>query len=96
MIVWRVKRDNHRLRGHLAYGCFGWSVGLSLAEIAVTTWLLSTTWAHWKEEWRIITPLLFTLWMAAQFYGAFRLWQMAERETKESRRTLEDEVNPEK
>ncbi|EGU80876.1 hypothetical protein RAB80_016886 [Fusarium oxysporum f. sp. vasinfectum] len=76
MIVWRIKRHNTLLLSRMAYTCCVWQVTGAITEVAVTIYLLNRSWHRWGLEWRIITPLVFSLWITTQLYGASRLYQM--------------------
>ncbi|KAH7245489.1 hypothetical protein BKA59DRAFT_172235 [Fusarium tricinctum] len=82
MIIWRVKRDNPALLSRLAYGCCIWAIIAAITESVVTIYLLHMSWHRWGIEWRIITPLVFSLWITTQFYGASRLYAMGRAERR--------------
>ncbi|KAI8302294.1 hypothetical protein K4K61_008055 [Colletotrichum sp. SAR11_59] len=82
MILWRVRRKDHRLLSYLAYGCFGWILLGAILETSITIYLLHRSWDRWGRVWRVVTPLIFSLWITTQLYGASRLFQMARSEQR--------------
>ncbi|TEA11354.1 hypothetical protein C8034_v007531 [Colletotrichum sidae] len=84
MIVWRAKRKHHRLLSYLAYGCFGWVLLGATLETSLTIYLLHHSWDRWGRVWRVVTPLIFSLWISTQLYGASRLFAMARSEQRKS------------
>jgi peptidoglycan biosynthesis protein MviN/MurJ (putative lipid II flippase) len=77
MIVWRVKNDNHQLLARMTYCCCVWVLLGATAETIVTIYLLHRTRSRWGIVWRIVIPMVFSLWIITQLYGAYRLFQMA-------------------
>ncbi|CAI6092748.1 unnamed protein product [Clonostachys chloroleuca] len=82
MIVWRVKSRNHVLRSRLAYFCCAWVVAAATAEVSVTVFLLQKSWPLWSLAFRVVTPIIFILWITTQLYGASRLFMMGRSEGK--------------
>ncbi|KAL0931096.1 uncharacterized protein CTRU02_213831 [Colletotrichum truncatum] len=82
MIVWRARRGDHRLLSYMVYGCFGWILLGATLETAITIYLLHRSWDRWGRIWRVITPLIFSLWISTQLYGASRLFLMARSEQR--------------
>ncbi|KAI8661068.1 hypothetical protein NCS57_01086200 [Fusarium keratoplasticum] len=78
MIVWRLRRDNSQLLVHIAYGCSCWATTAAAVEVAITIYLLHLSWDRWGAIWRIVTPIIFALWIVTQLYGAFRFFKMAQ------------------
>jgi hypothetical protein len=77
MIIWRVKSYDRRLLSGLAYACCVWVTLGATVETAITVWLLNRSWSRWGAPFRILLPLVFSLWICAQVYGAFRIFGMA-------------------
>ncbi|KAH7242841.1 hypothetical protein B0J15DRAFT_404728 [Fusarium solani] len=82
MIIWRVRRQDHRLLTFMAHGCFLWVVVAAIVETAATMYLLIRSWARWGLVWRTVTPLIFSLWIITQLYGASRFMRMARAEKR--------------
>ncbi|KAK9772068.1 hypothetical protein AB5N19_11690 [Seiridium cardinale] len=82
MILWRLKRGSHRLCYYMACSCAVWVTTMSLGELAVTTYLLNQSWNQWELIWRVITPLIFSLWICTQLYGAKIFMGMALQERR--------------
>ncbi|KAJ7756258.1 hypothetical protein B0H16DRAFT_1315200 [Mycena metata] len=98
MIYWRVHRSGDRRRlMHIAYSCYLWQVVLSVGETGLTIYLLKVSWARWVLAWRIVTPVVFTLWIATQIYGATLLLKMGneERRALKSKAAVVDDAGPE-
>jgi hypothetical protein len=66
----------------MAHGCFLWVVVAAIVETAVTMYLLIRSWARWGLVWRTVTPLIFSLWIITQLYGASRFMRMARAEKR--------------
>ncbi|KAJ7756305.1 hypothetical protein B0H16DRAFT_697043 [Mycena metata] len=96
MVYWRVHRGDRRRLMHLAYGCYLWQASMSAAETVVTIYLLKSSWSRWVLTWRVVTPVVFTLWIATQIYGATLLLKMgnAERRALNSKAVNEAEPEP--
>jgi hypothetical protein len=77
MIIWRVKSYDRRLLSRLAYICCVWVILGATTETAITIWLLNCSWSRWSLPFRILLPLVFSLWISTQLYGAFRIYGMA-------------------
>ncbi|KXH28049.1 hypothetical protein CNYM01_03649 [Colletotrichum nymphaeae SA-01] len=91
MIIWRIKRRDHRLLSYLTSACFVWVIVGAVSETAVTIYLLHKSWDRWGHVWRVVTPVIFTLWITTQLYGATRLFAMARSERwKASKRSPEE------
>ncbi|KAM0229832.1 hypothetical protein ACHAPO_009726 [Fusarium lateritium] len=80
MILWRIKRDNPAFLSRMAFGCCIWAVVAALTETIVTIYLLHNSWAQWGIAWKIITPVVFSLWITTQLYGSTRLYSMGRAE----------------
>ncbi|PLB53984.1 hypothetical protein P170DRAFT_343735 [Aspergillus steynii IBT 23096] len=78
MIIWRVKANDHHLLSRMAYACCVWVLLGATVETAVTIWLLKSSWHRWGTSCRILLPLVFSLWICTQLYGAFRIFGMAQ------------------
>ncbi|EKJ71395.1 hypothetical protein FPSE_08403 [Fusarium pseudograminearum CS3096] len=85
MIIWRIKRDNALLLSRLAFGCCVWAVVAAITETIVTIHLLQSSWNQWGLEWKIITPVVFSLWITTQLYGSTRLYAMARAESRKAK-----------
>ncbi|KAK6844421.1 hypothetical protein PG995_014531 [Apiospora arundinis] len=99
MIVWRLRRESPKTCRNIAAFCAGWTVLLALAEVAVTIWLFNKSWDIWDIVWKWITPIVFTLWIITQFYGACIYITMFKAERKAlsrrpPRRDQPDHPNP--
>ncbi|OLN85682.1 hypothetical protein CCHL11_08259 [Colletotrichum chlorophyti] len=92
MIIWRVKRTEHRLLSYMAYGCFVWVLLGAFLETSITIFLLHRSWDRWGRVWRVVTPLIFSLWISTQLYGASRLLAMARSEQRKSSKEGEQQV----
>lgn len=77
MIFWRIKSANHVLLSRLAYACFGWVLLGASVETAITIWLLNRSWHRWSISFKVLLPIVFTLWITTQLYGATRIFSMA-------------------
>ncbi|KAK4112866.1 hypothetical protein N656DRAFT_789476 [Canariomyces notabilis] len=77
LIVWRVKSNEHRLLSRMAYTCCIWVLLGATIETAITIWLLNRSWHRWSLSFRILLPLVFSLWISIQLYGAYRTLGMA-------------------
>ncbi|KAF2010806.1 hypothetical protein BU24DRAFT_427006 [Aaosphaeria arxii CBS 175.79] len=77
MIIWRVKCNDHRLLSRMAYACCVWVMLGATTETAITIWLLKRSWSRWGLSCRILLPLVFSLWISTQLYGAYRIYCMA-------------------
>ncbi|CAH0050829.1 unnamed protein product [Clonostachys solani] len=86
MIIWRVKRQNHKLLAHIGLGCCIWILVAATTEVVVTIYLLNRSWHRWGTVFRVITPVVFALWIATQLYGAYRLYTMGRAQLQEHRK----------
>jgi hypothetical protein len=77
LILWRVKYNEHRLLSLMAYACCLWVLAGATVEAAVTIWLLNRSWHRWSLSFRVVLPLVFSLWISTQLYGAWRILGMA-------------------
>jgi hypothetical protein len=77
LIIWRVKFSEHRLLSRIAYACCIWVLVGATVETAVTIWLLNRSWHRWSLSFRVLLPLVFSLWISTQLYGAWRILGMA-------------------
>ncbi|KAJ0159036.1 hypothetical protein CTA2_10417 [Colletotrichum tanaceti] len=82
MIIWRVKRNNHKLLAYLTAGLCVWVVVGACTEVAVTIYLLHKSWERWGTVWKFVTPFVFSLWIATQLFGASRLFLMSQSERR--------------
>lgn len=78
MILWRIRNDENLLLARMTYSCCVWVLVGATVETVVTIYLLSRSWSLWGITWRIVTPIIFSLWISTQLYGAYRLFQMAQ------------------
>ncbi|TDZ74827.1 hypothetical protein CTRI78_v000297 [Colletotrichum trifolii] len=93
MIVWRLQEKNPRLRSWLAYACFAWLLLGATVETSVTIYLLHASWDRWGTAWKVITPVIFSLWISTQLYASKTLFQMArsqQRQTAQRGPTIAD------
>ncbi|KXJ87374.1 hypothetical protein Micbo1qcDRAFT_152143 [Microdochium bolleyi] len=78
MIIWRVRRDRSpKLLSWLGFGLSAWVVSMACAEIGITVFLLQKSWDQWSVEWKVATPLIFSMWICAQLHGARIFFTMA-------------------
>lgn len=91
MILWRVKVDNHKLLSRIGYGLSIWIVVGASTEVAVTAYLLNRSWNEWDKVFRIVTPLVFGLWIVTQLYGGWRLYGMGKAKAKQFREGREED-----
>jgi len=91
MIIWRVKVDNHRLLSRIGYGLGIWIVIGASTEVAVTAYLLNRSWDQWDTAFKIVTPVIFSLWIVTQLYGGWRLFQMGKSKAKAYRDSKKEE-----
>ncbi|KAK1993582.1 hypothetical protein LX36DRAFT_247193 [Colletotrichum falcatum] len=82
MIIWRIRRKNHRLLSYLSAGLCAWVLAGATAEVTVTIYLLHKSWDRWGHVWKFVTPFIFSLWIATQLYGASRLFAMSQSERR--------------
>ncbi|KDN60883.1 hypothetical protein CSUB01_04783 [Colletotrichum sublineola] len=82
MIIWRIRRNDHKLLSYLSAGLCGWVLVGATAEVIVTIYLLHKSWDRWGHVWRFVTPFIFSLWIATQLYGASRLFAMSQSERR--------------
>lgn len=85
MIVWRIKSYNHLLLSRLAHACCVWVLLGATVETAITIWLLKSSWGRWGLPFRILLPVLFSLWISTQLYGAYRILGMARSKSREAK-----------
>ncbi|KAJ0162526.1 hypothetical protein CTA2_4417 [Colletotrichum tanaceti] len=83
MILWRIRRNDHRLLSYLTTGLCVWVLAGACTEVAVTVYLLHKSWDRWGHVWKFVTPFVFSLWIATQLYGASRLWAMSRSEWRQ-------------
>lgn len=95
MIIWRVNRNTKPvLLSWMGFGLSAWVCTMACAEIAVTVFLLQRSWDRWSTEWRIATPIIFTMWICAQLHGARIFFGMAMRERRKVKRVEPGSVAP--
>lgn len=76
LIIWRLWRTQYRILAPMCLLCAVWIVCMALFEMAITIYLLHMTWDRW-EDWRIATPIVFSLWICTQLYGGWNFYQMS-------------------
>ncbi|KAK6207969.1 hypothetical protein QIS74_13050 [Colletotrichum tabaci] len=94
MILWRIRRNDHRLLSYLTTGLCVWVVVGACTEVAVTIYLLHKSWDRWGHVWKFVTPFIFSLWIATQLYGASRLWSMSRSEWRKCHKGTSQEMEP--
>ncbi|KAH7031460.1 uncharacterized protein B0I36DRAFT_323950 [Microdochium trichocladiopsis] len=86
MIIWRIYRDtNPRMLSWLGFGLAAWAVAMACAETGITIYLLQKSWDRWSTDWRIVTPIIFSLWICAQLHGARIFFSMALSERRKTK-----------
>jgi hypothetical protein len=78
MIIWRLKTKDNLMLSRMAYACCAWILLGATVETAITIWLLSRSWHLWGLSFRVLLPLVFSLWIVTQLYGAYRVFGMAQ------------------
>ncbi|GJC80783.1 hypothetical protein ColLi_03621 [Colletotrichum liriopes] len=94
MIMWRIRRNDHRLLSYLTAGLSVWVLVGASTEVAVTIYLLHKSWDRWGHVWKFVTPFIFSLWIATQLYGASRLFSMSQSERRKCKKGTPQEVEP--
>ncbi|GKT46780.1 uncharacterized protein ColSpa_06961 [Colletotrichum spaethianum] len=94
MILWRIRRNDHRLLSYLTAGLCVWVLVGAFSEVAVTIYLLHESWGRWGHVWKFVTPFVFSLWIATQLYGASRLFSMSQSERRKCIKGTPQEVEP--
>lgn len=49
-------------------------------ETAIVFWLWGSLWNQWTTPFKVVTPILYGLFSAAQLFGAWVFWQLAKKE----------------
>ncbi|KJZ71112.1 hypothetical protein HIM_09466 [Hirsutella minnesotensis 3608] len=94
MIVRQVK-DSDRTSARIAYACCAWVLLGAMVQVAVTAYLLNRSWSRWRLTWRIVVPIILSLWISTQLEVAFKLARMARFKHPRARRDIEGS-NPER
>ncbi|KAK1975582.1 hypothetical protein LZ30DRAFT_349153 [Colletotrichum cereale] len=94
MIIWRIRRNDHRLLSYLSVGLCVWVLVGATAEVIVTIYLLHKSWDRWGHVWKFVTPIIFSLWIATQLYGASRLFSMSLSERRKCGKETPQGVEP--
>lgn len=75
LVVWRLWRTRYHVLAPMCLLCAVWIACMALFELAITIYLMHMTWDRW-EDWRIATPIVFSLWICTQLYGGWNFFQM--------------------
>ena len=76
MILYRTKNTNARLLRNMFLGCGIWALLWTLAEIAITIYLLEVSWLRWSLSFQISTPIIFSIWVYAQLAGVKNMYEL--------------------
>ncbi|KAK1992487.1 hypothetical protein LX36DRAFT_617495 [Colletotrichum falcatum] len=86
MIIWRTRRHDSKLLAYLTGSLCVWVLIGALTEVIVTIYLLHASWDRWGDVWKVVTPVIFSLWISTQLYGASRLYAMSQSEWRKHTR----------
>jgi hypothetical protein len=88
-ILYRIYPKNHNFLAYAFASTFLLNVGGTIAETIIIMTLLGQSWDRWELPFKIVTPMLHTLFTVAQLHCAkvlFKLW------LKEKRRAYEANI----
>ncbi|KAJ6781880.1 hypothetical protein PWT90_08036 [Aphanocladium album] len=77
MIVYRIHRDNHALLANVFYATAILEVVGTTIETIIVMFLFGSLWNKWSLSLKIATPFLHTLFSAAQLWGVWIFYRMA-------------------
>jgi len=80
MIVYRLCPARHVLMYRLFLGTSIAEITSTAFESIVVLWLFGTLWQQWTLSFKVVTPILHSLFSTAQLFGAWILWQLAKKE----------------
>ncbi|KAG4432461.1 hypothetical protein IFR05_012051 [Cadophora sp. M221] len=82
IILYRVYPESHHfLRRIFAISCITTFAGTVL-ETIVTMWLFGSLWTRWTIAFKVTTPMLHTLFAAAQLWGSWNFYRMYQRQKR--------------
>lgn len=80
MIFYRLYPDRHTLMHRIFIGTAVAEVAGTVFETILIFWLWGTLWKQWTLPFKVVTPILHTLFCAAQLFGAWVFWRLARKE----------------
>ncbi|PVH87625.1 hypothetical protein DL98DRAFT_448080 [Cadophora sp. DSE1049] len=82
IILYRVYPTSHQfLRKVFVISCITTFTG-TILETIVTMWLFGSLWKRWTMAFKVTTPMLHTLFAAAQMWGSWNFYKMYQRQKR--------------
>lgn len=83
MILYRTVPENRRsIVSVLFFFCTTWCLCCTLAEMAISGYLLKCSWSRWEKSFRIATPVALAVWGLAQCISSWQVFCLARVERK--------------
>lgn len=82
IILYRLHPGRHSLSYRLFLSTMIAEVVGTTVETVVVFWLWTSLWGQWTLPFKIVTPILHALFSAAQLFGAWVFWQLAQKEKR--------------
>jgi hypothetical protein len=92
-IIYRIYPDNHNVLVYAFGSTFVLNVSGTIAETIIIMTLFGQSWDRWELSFKIVTPILHTLFTIAQLHCArvlFALWMKEKRRLYEVERSVSD------
>ncbi|KAF2664329.1 hypothetical protein BT63DRAFT_444073 [Microthyrium microscopicum] len=93
-VLYRIKGDNHQLLARMFATLTVISVLGTIAETIMVMVLFGLSWSVWEIQFKVLTPLLHTLFMFSQLQSARVLFKMFKKEKQRMHDGDEESIRP--
>lgn len=85
MILYRLKPNKHFLLSRVLLSVSYLELLSTIAETGLIFWLWGSLWSKWTLPFKVITPILHTLFSLAQLWGFWVLRKLSQKELQKLR-----------